>query len=100
MRARGKSYLLEVSATRARDSIVLGQPLVDEAVVGGQHRRKGRSLRDQIGEEEPRLLRSRQPEGIVILIGEDGFVRRDQGRIEQGEPTRTKVLDEGVRSKR
>ena len=93
--AVGERHAPEPAAVDVRDSIVLGQPLVDERIIGPHEVQDAAILADLAGHEQLRLARERLAQVVVPLRKQLGG-RYHAGQRAQGQPLQGEAVDEGL----
>ena len=90
----GQRDATELRAVNPRDAVVLGEPLVDEGVVGGNQFEQAAVFADQARDEELGLGEERPAERLVER--EDDRIRLHGFDVSQLQPLTRKVRHEGV----
>ena len=88
----------EVVAVDARHAVVVGEPLVDERVVGGQQIRHAPVVPDLAVEEERHLARHRLAQ-VRVELGERLRIGGHQRHVAQVQPLPSEVVDQRPRAR-
>ena len=92
----GQLHLAKALAVNTPDAVVLGEPLVDERVVGAQQL-EGASVPPHDVAEEQLCLQAERLSGVVVEIGEHQQIGRDlRLEVAELEPLPGEITDQGI----
>src|SRR5258706_15727677 len=94
---RVKVDAAETAAVNVRNSIMLGQPLIEEGVFSAQQFGNAAILAHDAVKEQFRFLAERLPE-IVVKVGEQAHIRSSGSHIAQIQPLLREIFDQGPRT--